>query len=47
MQVLSELFKEPNSIFNERIATRPEVYQFCKDKTKALMKHFYGIDIDV
>ncbi len=47
LQVLNELFKEPDSIFNKRIAMRPEVYQFCKDKTKILMKHFYGLDIDV
>ena len=45
--MLNELFKEPDSIFNERIAMRPEVYQICKDKTRALMKHFYGIDIYV
>ena len=47
LQVLNELFKEPDSIFNKRIEMRPEVYQLCKAKTKILMKHFYGIDIDV
>lgn len=46
LQVLNELFKEPDSIFNKRIEMRPEVYQFCKNKTKNLMKHFYGLDID-
>ena len=47
VQVLNELFKEPDSVFNKRIEMRPEVYQMCKKKTKVLMKHFYGIDIDV
>lgn len=47
LQVLNELFKEPDSIFNKRIERRPEVYQMCKDRTKVLMKHFYGITIDI
>ena len=47
LQVLNVVFKEPDSILNKRIEMRPEVYQFCKDKTKILMKHHYGLDIDV
>ena len=45
--MLKELFKEPDSIFNQRIAARPEVYKMCKDRTKHLMMYHYGVHIDV
>jgi hypothetical protein len=43
VQTLQELFRDAESAFPQRVASRPEVYEAARKRTQLLMEKIYGI----